>query len=218
MPEIIDPGSTDRMLEQASDRHCNVEEEFEDIVDYDNEELLDGGDDEDDFYIGDTVSHTQADDRFDGIVGVLEDIAVSKDFQDLMHNFCDENCAIFDAGEENKLEYTSVFTKWTRTIEGFIEEQLKQIFQGFNMTDFLQELGRRKKVEDEIMDEVLELLISASDFETFKQLMLTHKESRIANEKNLSVAGVASKIYRDEDEEGEVRPDLDLLCISSSVK
>ena len=43
------------------------------------------------------------------------------------------------------------------------------------MEEFLQELGQKENVEEEIMEEVLELLLSASDFETFKGLMLDAK-------------------------------------------
>ncbi len=48
---------------------------------------------------------------FDSIVGQLEDIAVSAEFQEIMQDFCKEHCHIFDDGEENKLEYTDIFNK-----------------------------------------------------------------------------------------------------------
>eukprot|EP00439_Symbiodinium_sp_Y106_P053872 s433_g7.t1 len=76
-----------------------------------------------------------------------------------------------------------------------------------------------KSCEDEIVPAlaaksdaaVLDLLISLTDFMSFKQQMLLVK----AGDAGLSLSGTASQIHVDEDEEGEARPDLDgLLTVS----
>lgn len=125
------------------------------LVDPDN---LD--DDEEDFCINDTGDNCDEGDLlFDSIVGELEDIAVSSEFQKVMLNFCQEHCDKFDDDEENKLEYTDIFNQWTETIESFIENRLKLVVEDFSTSNFLQQLSDRgNALENEIMEEVLELL------------------------------------------------------------
>ena len=54
----------------------------------------------------------------DAVVGKLEDILVDESFESVRLRFCEENCLIFEEGEENKLEYTEAFrsfrTSWRR--------------------------------------------------------------------------------------------------------
>lgn len=165
-------------------------------IELENDEL----DEDEDFCIMDTGSE---DEQFDNIVGQLEDIAVSKDFQDLMLGFCQKHCDIFEDSEENKLEYTEIFNTWTGYIESFIEERLKQTVEDFSTASFLQQLCERQNIEQEIVEDVLELLVSLSDFETFKQLMLNHKAARPEQRQTtikggmqeLSLSGKASKIH-----------------------
>jgi hypothetical protein len=57
------------------------------------------------------VAHNEEDDLFDTTIGALQDIAISDEFQDIMNNFCAENCDIFEDTEENKLEYMELFQK-----------------------------------------------------------------------------------------------------------
>ena len=40
--------------------------------------------------------------------------------------------------EENKLIYTEIYDEYTKTVEEFIEEQLKQRIENFSMKDFLK--------------------------------------------------------------------------------
>ncbi|CAD7941848.1 unnamed protein product [Amoebophrya sp. A120] len=213
----------------AADVDFAEEDDFEDIVDSgerdddeDGHDLPvvgdlcrdDGGEDED-FCIGDTEAHTLADDQFDAIVGALEDIVVSDQFQKTMTDFCKTHCQSFADNEENKLEYTEIFSKWTKTIESYLELKLREAIDGFRMQDFLQLLGEREaKIEDEIVEEVLELLLSVNDFSTFKQLMLTHKQNGVTGgQELLRVTGGAATIHQDEDPDGDARPDLDFaLC------
>merc|ERR1712194_643765 len=139
---------------------------------------------------------------FDQIVGKLEDIAVSDAFQDLMLGFCRANCLSFEDKEENKLEYTAVFNRWTEGIESFIERKLREEFPDFSTSGFLHQLSVRPNIEKELMEEVLELLVSLSDFPTFKALMLSHKKAVTgaigvdsSNRTELSLSGKATRIH-----------------------
>ena len=57
------------------------------------------------------MSHTTEDDLFDQTVGAMEEIAISEAFQDLLNKFGEDHCFVFEDTEENKLEYTAIFTK-----------------------------------------------------------------------------------------------------------
>jgi ADP-ribosylation factor 2-binding protein len=43
---------------------------------------------------------------------------------------------IFDNSEENKIEYTPIFSEYTRVIEGVLENRLKSKISGFDMKRF----------------------------------------------------------------------------------
>ena len=54
-------------------------------------------------YIG---GDNKDDDDFDEIVGALQEIIMSMEFEELQINFLDKHYEIFENIEENKLEYT----------------------------------------------------------------------------------------------------------------
>ncbi len=75
--------------------------------------------------------------------------------------------------------------RWTSTIESYIETRLSEVFEDFSTGSFLQTLSERSNLESEIMEDVLELLVSLSDFETFKAMMLQHKSSKSEGKKQV---------------------------------
>ncbi|CAJ1385922.1 unnamed protein product [Effrenium voratum] len=173
-------------------------EDFEDIVDG---ELNEG--EEEDFVITGEPSNA-ADADFDRQVEALQEAVLDDSFQEVLNAFCREHCHHFEDTEENKFIYTELFNQYSALIEGHLEKQMTAAIPGFSMIVFLEELAKRG--EDEIDCAVLELLVSQSDFLSFKQQMLTVKE-----DPGLSLSGTATHIHADEDEEGEARPDLDHL-------
>ena len=58
----------------------------------------------------------------------------------MQSNFCKEHCLKFEATEENKLEYTTVFKQYTELIESYITKELAQAIEGFSMETFLVEV------------------------------------------------------------------------------
>lgn len=198
----------------------NVEEEgeeFKDLVDspygVQHAEMLVGdGDEVDNQDTEFTIEQaTSAEDgAFDSTVGALEEIVISDEFQALLSDFCHENAHHFEDSEENKLIYTELFKKYSDLIEGQLEEKLKARIPGFDMGAFSEELERRG--QEEVDSSVFDLLVTLGDFESFKQHML---ETKVQTPSSLSIAGTRSKIYKDEQEDGEERPELgDLLTIS----
>lgn len=132
-----------------------------------------------------TVNSSNTKDRkFDLVVGSLEDIVVGDTFQQMHDDFMDNYCNEFEDSEENKLSYTSIFNDYVGMLEKYIESELSKRIKEFNMADFMNHLSTRK---NEISPELFEMLLSFTDFLTFKQLMIDHKDFRSGNVVDLSL-------------------------------
>eukprot|EP00811_Abedinium_folium_P008701 NODE_18042_length_913_cov_9.835878.p1 GENE.NODE_18042_length_913_cov_9.835878~~NODE_18042_length_913_cov_9.835878.p1 ORF type:complete len:226 (-),score=66.83 NODE_18042_length_913_cov_9.835878:227-904(-) len=187
-------------------------DDFTDIVD--GEEVAFG---EADFVIEDDHECSAEDTAFDITVGVLQDVVIGDEFQALRHEFCEHHCHHFEDTDENKLVYTELHQHYSDLIEGFLERKLTEAIVGFSMMDFITELMKR---EGEVDFDVFELLVSLSDFGSFKQQMLAERarcEDVGTSAIGLCISGAHSKICTDEVEDGDERPDLeDLLLVSPS--
>ena len=146
------------------------------------------GDDED-FEIMDEGNHNEGDDKFDEIVGALQDILLDTAFEKLQKDFFNGNCLQFEATEENKLVYTSIFKSYTEVIEAFILDRLNQIIEDFDMETFLKQVIERK---DEIDEPLMDLLLSFSEFETFKEMMLFARAHLVATTPKLKSGKAAA--------------------------
>eukprot|EP00798_Chlamydomonas_sp_ICE-L_P016060 gene16060-22197_t len=151
--------------------------------------------------------------QFDTIIGALQDILVDPEFGDQRDSFCQQHCTVFEDNEENKLEYTVIFSAYTEMIESGINSRLKQIIPGFDMTAFLSMLAPRK---DELMDEVFDLLCSMGDFESFKETMLAYKND-IGGNNAFDIQVTPLRVYMEEQEDGVERPELDSTLQISPV-
>ncbi|XP_022246438.1 ADP-ribosylation factor-like protein 2-binding protein isoform X2 [Limulus polyphemus] len=109
---------------------------------------------------------------FDQIVGHIEDIIMEPEFQELQKDFFDKYCTVFEDKEENKLEYTTIFNHYTELIESYIEQRLIERLPQFSMVSFLEEMKARSS---ELDGEIFEMLLSFTDFLTFKEILLDHK-------------------------------------------
>eukprot|EP00937_MAST-01D_sp_MAST-1D-sp2_P005866 g5866.t1 len=110
--------------------------------------------------------------KFDAIVGALEEVLLDGDFVSLQDDFCTEHCGVFEDTDENKLQYTEIFFQYTERIEGFIAERLTATIEGFDMEEFGAMLEARP---DEVTGDVFDTLLSLSEFDEFKALMLSYK-------------------------------------------
>lgn len=149
------------------------------------------------FYSGGSCAE---DDHFDAIVGRLQDAVMSAEFEALQAAFYERNAHHFTDDEENKLIYMTIFQEYLATIERYIEDRLADV----RMDEFANMLKRR---QDEIDGPLFEMLLSFSDFQVFKEMMLDYKRS---------VGGITGTAMPMEEDEGEERPDLsESLCITS---
>lgn len=112
------------------------------------------------------------DQKFDAVVGHIEDIVIDSIFQDMQANFMDKHCHEFEESEENKLSYTTIFNEYVNMLEKYIEQELNRRIPGFNMEKFMSQMLIRK---EEISEELFEMLSSFTDFLVFKELMVDHK-------------------------------------------
>ena len=112
------------------------------------------------------------DDRFDRIVGALQEVIMDPAFQDRQNTFCRAHCHKFDATDENKLCYTPLFAEYTELIETYVARRLAAAVPGFSMDAFVAMLATR---QDEICGDAFDVLLSCGDFAEFKDLMLAHK-------------------------------------------
>lgn len=184
-------------------------EDFEDIVDDPLGECgsdMDAQSDEDLCISGEVDPETV---RFDATVGALEDLLVSDEFQGTIADFCREHAGLFEDTEENKVEYWPIFQQYSALIEQFVERNLAERVEDFSMPAFVQQLTARK---DEVNEEIFDTLLSMGEFEHFKGQMLEYKAAR--SSVDLSLTGRKARVHTDEMEDGEARPDLELLAPS----
>eukprot|EP01017_Pseudomicrothorax_dubius_P014501 TRINITY_DN1690_c0_g1_i10.p1 TRINITY_DN1690_c0_g1~~TRINITY_DN1690_c0_g1_i10.p1 ORF type:complete len:237 (-),score=87.51 TRINITY_DN1690_c0_g1_i10:1166-1876(-) len=225
------------------------DEEIEEEIEVDNQEKElvdfdpDNPDEEEGFEYTSYGGINREDDEFDEIVGKLQDIVIEPTFEDLQKKFLDQNCEIFQEGEENKMEYMVAFKNYQKTVESYLEKRLKEELRNFEMSKFFKLLEPRS---DQIDDQLLDMLISFTDYQLFKELMLEHKkqlilkrEAELRKQKKgkqtkapqgqpkpkqtqkfegLEIKGQPSKLHKDEDSDGEERPDLVLDIRGLSLK
>jgi ADP-ribosylation factor 2-binding protein len=108
------------------------------------------------------------DDFFDSVVGRLQDTVLNPDFEHLQESFFSAYSHHFTEDEENKLIYMPVFRSYVETIEKFIAQSLADC----DMEAFGGLLAARHNDIDEVL---LDMLLSFSDFQVFKELMLAHR-------------------------------------------
>jgi len=104
----------------------------------------------------------------------LQDIVIDETFEKLQKEFFEKNCVVFEDVEENKMEYMTIFKSYQRIIETYIEQQLKAALPNADFKKFSKLLETRS---DQIDTQLLDMLLSFTDFTLFKEMMLSYKKS-----------------------------------------
>ena len=73
-------------------------------------------------------------------VGALQDILLDQEFEKMTKKFAHSNCMEFEATEENKLSYMSIFKEYQDTIEAYLMKRLADSIPDFSMDYFSGEL------------------------------------------------------------------------------
>jgi len=106
----------------------------------------------------------------------LQEILLDPKFDKLQTDFLDKNCDEFDAeSKENKLSYTRIFDEWTKLIETYIDKELQEKVNGYSSEKFMKMVKERP---DEVTGDVFDMLMSLSDFEEFRGVILAYKKSK----------------------------------------
>eukprot|EP00775_Hariotina_reticulata_P003192 gene3192-3470_t len=184
------------------------EDVFDDIMDGSSTEP----DEEEIFAADDGSRQDESTNKWDRITSALEDTLLDETFEQARIAYCRQHCQEFEDTCENKLVYTTIFQHYCELVEHNIEQQLGAKVQGFSMLEFAGMLTDRQQ---ELDAEVFDLLTSIGDFDTFKSIMLAYKDEQQRGGELLQLQCCAMELHGEEQEEGDVRPDLDMsLCIS----
>ncbi|KAK3752815.1 hypothetical protein QZH41_016348 [Actinostola sp. cb2023] len=129
----------------------------------------------------------------------------------MLHSFMEKYVHHFEDTEENKLIYTDIFKEYGNLIEKYIEHELSKRMSSFSMEEFLKSIEKRV---DQIGPDIVEMLVSFSDFLAFKQLFLDFKASKEGTAVDFSdlmmVVPLASRSSQDAaaaDEDMQIDPD-----------
>ena len=115
----------------------------------------------------------QTDDyKFDCFIEKLQEIVIEDQFEKMQNDFLEKYYKEFEDKNENKLIYTQIFKEYTALTEKYIETNLIKRLPKYNIDDFYKLLEKRKKQIDE---QLLDTLLSFTDFQTFKEMMLDYK-------------------------------------------
>lgn len=95
---------------------------------------------------------------------------------------------------------------------------LSAAVEGFDLAEFVGMLTARK---DELDGEVFDMMLTLTEFESFKELMLSYKQEGEQGgfkglELTLSASGLP--VHTDEQEDGEERPDLDMAISVTGLR
>lgn len=112
---------------------------------------------------------------FDETMGILQTILLEEGFCEVQQAFFEKHFHHFNDSDENKFIYTDIFKQYSELVEGYLERELQSRMPDFNMHTFLESLETHR---DEIVDDIFDLLLSCSDFITFKQTILSYKTSK----------------------------------------
>ncbi|KAI9337890.1 the ARF-like 2 binding protein BART-domain-containing protein [Zopfochytrium polystomum] len=127
------------------------------------------------------------DQKFDEIVGTLEELLMDDDFVAQQRTFMEKHCHHFSDDDENKLVYMDVFREYTDGVERFLERKLTASLPWFSMADFMGMLESRADADPTAAEgDVFEMLASLGDFGAFKDMMLSFKHERDGTNIDLS--------------------------------
>jgi len=86
-----------------------------------------------------------------------------------------KNCETFEDTEENKLEYTNVYTEYVHILDQMIDAQLKTTFSDAELESFYVGFKDHMPQYEQINPEVVDNLFGFLDFDKFKKAMLSFK-------------------------------------------
>jgi len=133
--------------------------------------------------------HTSA---FDRIMGVIEDIVMSPEFQTL-HNSQLESCYRHFSGDAVSPTPTvifDIFKDYSQVVAHYIEHEIKKVLPDFDMEGFVSELQSRHDVDGDIY----ELVSSLIDCKKFQEMIDDYKNMKEGRQLDLSSSITVTQI------------------------
>lgn len=108
-------------------------------------------------------------DEYDWIFDYVLQFLESEKFDSQVMDFIDENCEVFEDGEENKFIYSDIHRDFRKYLEGLIASCLEEVGISSELFYDACEKGRNSRDINKI---VFDRMIAMEDFQTFKKLMV----------------------------------------------
>jgi len=103
------------------------------------------------------------------------EIVLQPDFSDARFQFFEKNKNTFEDCEENKLEHTNIFKEYIMILEQIIETKLREDFSDDDIKSFYKTFKDCLPDYEKINNETVDTIFGFTDFEKFKQTILTYK-------------------------------------------
>ena len=103
------------------------------------------------------------------------EIVLQPDFSDARFQFFEKNKDTFEDCEENKLEHTNIFKEYIMILEQIIETKLREAFSDDDIKGFYTTFKEKLPEYEKINSETVDTIFGFTDFDRFKQSMLTYK-------------------------------------------
>jgi hypothetical protein len=105
----------------------------------------------------------------------IADVITQEEFKKSCDEFYQKNQDKFEDTEENKLEYTNIYTEYVYILETMIEANLLASFTNEQIEEFYGTFKENLKNYEKLNPEVVESLFAFIDFDTFKKNILSSK-------------------------------------------
>lgn len=121
--------------------------------------------------------HAEADQNVSQVLAhvavVLADMMMDDGMEEALAGFCRQHMASFDGAEENKLEHMDVFQQYVQLVEQSLQQGVAARVPDFDLAEFLQWLEAQEG--SGAGSDAVDMLLTATDFEAFKQHVLSFK-------------------------------------------
>jgi len=131
---------------------------------------------------------------FDIVIGVIEDIIMSPEFQELHNNKLDACYKFFSVDPRASpmpAILFEVFKDYSQAIAQYIETEIKKVVPDFYMESFVAELQNRQDMDGDIH----ELVLSLIDFKKFQEMINDYKNMKEGLNIDLSSGITVTQIH-----------------------
>ncbi|KAG8468164.1 hypothetical protein KFE25_007216 [Diacronema lutheri] len=113
-------------------------------------------------------------------VKFIDEVLTEQSFMSALKDFTGTHCEVFEASDENKLEYTPIFEQYAKLVEQYVDRRLVE--KGVDLEQFMKDLPAYIDSPEAHprTGAVLELLTSFDSFMAFKDMMLEAKKAKVA--------------------------------------